>query len=122
PGDHLGDRMLHLQTGVHFHEVKATVRFSNELDSASAYITYSLGGGHGRLAHLLAAFRGHAWRRRLFDDFLVAALDRATTLEQVHGIALAVSKDLDLDMARFGQIALDQDHVVAKATDRFTLA
>src|SRR5262249_61060795 len=34
------------------------------------------------------------------DDLLVAALDGALALEQVHRVAVAVGEDLDLDVAR----------------------
>lgn len=37
-GDHFGDRVLHLQPGIHFHEVEAAVGFGDELDGARAYV------------------------------------------------------------------------------------
>lgn len=87
PGNHFGDRMLHLQAGIHFHEVEATVGLCDELDRAGAHIAYGLGSSDCRLTHLLAAFRGHARRRGLFNHFLVTTLNRAVTLEQVYGVA-----------------------------------
>ena len=39
-------------------------------------------------------------RRRLLDDLLVAALDGALALEEVHDGAVRVAEDLDLDVAR----------------------
>ena len=44
--------------------------------------------------------RVHARRGRLLDHLLVAALQRAVALEQVHGIAVPVGEHLDLDVAR----------------------
>ena len=46
---------------------------------------------------------------RLLDDLLVAALDRAVALAEVDDVAMAVGEDLDLDVARVGQIALEVD-------------
>src|SRR6185503_19221571 len=39
-------------------------------------------------------------RRRLLDDFLVAALDRALALAEINHIAVLVAKHLNFDMAR----------------------
>lgn len=36
--DHLGDRMFDLQAGIHFHEVKPTIRFHDEFHCACAAV------------------------------------------------------------------------------------
>jgi hypothetical protein len=41
----------------------------------------------------------HAGRRRFLDHLLVAALQRAVALEQMHSIAVRVAEHLHLDMA-----------------------
>ena len=46
---------------------------------------------------------------RLLDELLVAALDRAVALAEVDDVAVAVGEDLDLDVARVGQVALEVD-------------
>ena len=55
-------------------------------------------------------------RRRggLLDDLLVAALDRAVALAEVDDVAVAVGEDLDLDVARVGQVALEVDRRVGE--------
>jgi hypothetical protein len=44
----------------------------------------------------------------------VAALHRAVALEQVDAVAVGVAEDLDLDVARLGDVLLDQHVVVAE--------
>ena len=44
----------------------------------------------------------------------MAALDGAVALAQVYGVALAVGQDLNLDVARPGQVLLDVDGAVAE--------
>ena len=53
-------------------------------------------------------------RRRLFDDFLMAALDRALALAEVHDRAVRVGEDLELDVPRPAQVAFEQHGVVAE--------
>ena len=88
PGDHFGDRVLDLQTGVHFNEMKLSTRVDNKLDSAGICV---LGGFHQRQCRVSHAFAKpvkarHQNGRRFFDHFLVAPLDAAFTFEQVHGV------------------------------------
>ena len=46
-------------------------------------------------------------RRRLLDQLLVAALQRAVALAEVDHVAVRVGEHLDLDVARVGQVALE---------------
>ena len=121
-GDHLGDRVLDLQAGVHLHEVERAVLVGDELDRAGADVADRPRGGDGGLAHLAAALGGHAGGGRFFQHLLVAALHRAVALEQVDAVAVRVGEDLDLDVARAGDVLLDQHVVVAEAGDRLALA
>ena len=101
PGDHLGHRMLDLQPRVHLHEVEALAAgLDDELDRAGADIADRARRRDRRLAHAPARSPVEARRRRLLDHLLVAALDRAVALEQVHDVAVRVGEDLDLDVAR----------------------
>ena len=50
----------------------------------------------------------------LFPDLLVAALQRAIALAQMHGVALAVAQNLDFDVARLLEIFLDIDVAIAE--------
>ena len=72
-------------------------------------------GAHGRLAHPLRAVSGvSAGRRRLLDQLLVAALDRAVALAEVDHVAVLVAQDLDLDVARPLDELLEVDARVAE--------
>ena len=114
PGDHFGDRVLDLQAGVHFHEVKAAVLVQQELDRTGADIVDRPGAIGRRGTHALPQIRAEPRRGRLFEDFLMAALDRTVALEQVHAITLGIGEDLQFDVARPGQVAFDQYLVVAE--------
>ena len=47
-------------------------------------------------------------------DLLMAPLQRAIALAQMHGAALAVAQHLDLDVARLLEILLDIDIAIAE--------
>ena len=72
------------------------------------------------LAQLAAHLLGERDRRRLFEQLLVAALDRALALAEVDDRAVMIAEDLELDVARVLDVLLDVD--VADAERRFRLA
>ena len=74
-GDQLGDRVLHLQAGVHFQEVEALVLAGDELHRAGGIVIHRHGQGDGLGAHGRPRLRVQQGRRRLLDDLLIAALD-----------------------------------------------
>ena len=102
--DLLGHGVLHLDAGVHLdeHVLARTLarRVHEELDGARVDVPHLLGEGDGvpvqGLPDLLVQVRG----RGHLDDLLVAALERAVPLEEVHDVALAVGEDLHLDVPR----------------------
>jgi hypothetical protein len=111
--------MLDLQPRVHFHEEepvrpKPVGDIGDELHRARAAIIDGACRPHGSLAHRPAHLRRHARRRRFLDHLLVAPLQRAVPLEQMHGIAMPVAKHLDFDMARLHQVFFDQHRAVAE--------
>jgi hypothetical protein len=87
-----------------------------------ALVFHGFGQRHRLLAHGLARGVADEGRRRLLNHLLVAALNRALALVQIHHVAKAVAQHLDLDMARLLDKLLDEDAVVAKAVARFVLA
>jgi len=56
--DHLCDGMFHLQTGVHFKEIKIMVFINEEFDRARIDVIHSLRGFYGDVSHLLAQVIG----------------------------------------------------------------
>ena len=130
-GDHLGHRVLDLQAGVHFHEIKSIGRRAtvcdakarhDELHGASADVADGLGRRHCGSAHGRPPRRRHARRGRLLEHLLMAALHRAVALEQVYDVAKRVGEDLHFDVTRALQVLFDQHLVVAESTPRFALA
>ncbi len=77
-GHLLGDAVLDLDAGVDLEEVEvAGTRIDDELDGARRPVARGGAQPGGRLAHGGGGFGGEPGRRRLFDDLLVAALQRA---------------------------------------------
>ena len=121
-GDRLCDGVLHLQAGVHLHEVEAVGAQAlggvhDELHRARAAVADRLRRAHRRGAHRVPHLRRHARRGGLLDHLLVAPLERAVPLEQVHRPA-TVAEHLHLDVARRGDQLLDQHAVVAEGLGR----
>ena len=113
--------MFHLQTGVHLEEVEVPFAIDDEFHGACGCVAHSLGQSDRLFAHCLAGFLVEERRRSLFDHFLVTTLDRTLTLVQVNGVAMAVSENLNFDVARLGDEFLDKDTVVAERVRRFVL-
>ena len=119
-GDRLRHRMLDLQPGIHFHEPnpvgpKSVCTVGDEFDRAGADIFHGLSRADRRHADGLARLGVHARCWRFLDYLLVAALQRAVALEQMHDIAVSVAEHLNFDVARRENIFLDQHAVVAKS-------
>ncbi len=99
--------MLDLQPGVDLEEVELPGRIDDELDRAGADVADRLAERDRGLAHRGAAPGIERHRRRLLDHLLVAALDRALALVEVDDVAVGVADDLDLDVARPLDVALE---------------
>ena len=114
-GDHLGDGVLHLDARVHLDEVElAGVGVHQELDGAGAHVVRRAADGQRRLAQALAGGVVEVGRRGALDHLLVAALDRAVALEQVHQVAVAVAEDLHLHVAGAAHQLLEVHLVLAE--------
>ena len=82
-GNGLGHGMLNLQSCVHLHKEEFAASIEQEFHCARANVADRLRRTHSRFTHRAAQLRGQPRCRRLFDNFLVAALDRAITLIEV---------------------------------------
>ena len=87
----------------------------DELHRAGADIADGAGGADGGGGDLGAGLVAHAGRGGFLDHLLVAALQGAVALEQVDDVAVAVGEDLDLDVARAGDVGFEEDAGVAEA-------
>ena len=111
--------MLHLQAGIHLQKVKRFVFPDDKLDRASRLVIDSACQGNGLLTHGFAGGWINKRRRRLFNHFLVTALNRAVTLPQINNIAVGVTQYLNLNVARTFDKLLNKYPVVAKAIQGF---
>src|SRR5690606_18792820 len=112
-GDHFGNRVLHLNTGVHFDEVETTV-FIEELEGAGATVADLDAGIDAALEHFGAGLFIDLRGRSFLDHLLVATLQRAVAVIQVNGVALAVGQHLDFHVARIAEEFFQVDHRVAE--------
>ena len=110
--------MLDLDPGVHLHEGVAAVGRDEELDGAGVDIADGAGELDGRVAQGRTDLLGQAGSRRQLDDLLVAALDRAVALEQVHHLAVGVGEHLHLDVPGPLDGLLEEDRAVTEGSRR----
>ena len=75
--------MLDLEARVHLEEEELAGRREQELDGAGALVADRLAGHDRGLAERVAQRAGDGRARRLLDDLLVPALDRALALIEV---------------------------------------
>ena len=106
--------MLDLDTGVDLNEVVPAHLVNQELGSACIPVANALREldsiGEDGPPNLFREMR--RWCN--FDNLLMATLDGAITLEEVNGVTNNVSEDLNLNMTRALQEALDEDSAVTE--------
>ena len=112
-GHRLGDRMLDLDPAVQLEEGElATVE--HELGRARADVADGAREADRRLAHPRAELAVERGRGRLLEHLLVAALHRALALAEGEHRPVGVGEELDLDVARPLEVALEEEPVVAE--------
>ncbi len=89
-----------------------------ELDGAGGAVAERAREAQRGVAHRLAQRGVDPRRGRLLEDLLVATLDRALALAEVHELPVGVAEDLDLDVAGARDVALEEDAIVAEAARR----
>ena len=119
----LGDGVFDLQARVHLDEgekgVVAVVRgVEQELERAETVGARGVGEPDGRADNAVAQARRQPRTRRDLDELLVAALDRAFPLAEMHEAAMAVAENLDLDMAGFVDQSLGVERPAAEGAFR----
>src|SRR5215469_533893 len=115
PGDQFGDRMLDLEPRVHLqeHEVPGS-DVHQALDRPGAAVADRRTGLDRGGQHPLTQRRADAGGRGLLGDLLLTPLDRAVTLTEREHTAVVQPEDLDLDVARAGDVPFEQDRRVAE--------
>jgi hypothetical protein len=107
PGDRLRDRVLDLYARVHLEEVVRAVRVEKTLDRSRRPVADRTRGVDRDCTDPRTELRVDGWGRRLLDELLMASLDRAVALSEMHDVAVRVGEDLHLDVAGVVEIALD---------------
>src|SRR5581483_10728979 len=105
--------MLDLEPRIHLDEpesvgTQAARSIGDEFDGTCPAITDRARGIDRPGADTHTQFRGHTERRRLLDDLLMPALQRAVALAEMNDITVAVAKNLNFDMPWRGDELLDQ--------------
>ena len=108
--------MLNLQPGIDFQKGKLTRLVEQEFDGARVGVARRARQSQGSLAHACPQIRVDRRRRALFDQLLMPALDAAVAFAEVNQVAVVVSEDLDLDVARSWHVALEEHAVVAEGS------
>ncbi len=117
-GDGFGHRVLHLDARVHLDEVELAVLIHQEFDGAGVLIAdFGEATAQGP-ADLLAHLGRDLQRGRLFDQFLMAALDGAFALKERGDVAVLVGQDLELDVARLLNEFFHVEFAVAEGVGR----
>ena len=120
-GDHLGYRVLNLNTRVHLDEIEPAVLVHEELDCACVHVADPGKCFAENAPDPVAHFRRHLRRWRLLQQLLMAALNAALTLAQADDIAVCVAQNLELDVARPFDILLHVQIAVAEGSRGFRL-
>ncbi len=119
-GEHFGDGMLNLDTGVHLDEEPFVgVGIEEEFDGAGVVVADFASEADGGVAEGDAGFVGEIEGRGDFDDFLVAALDGAIALVEMEDVAVAVADDLDFDVFGAGDVAFEEDGGISEGERGF---
>ena len=90
-GDHLGDRVLDLNSGVHLDEIVVALLVHQEFHRTGRDIADMTGNLDGILVQCLTGCLGYRPGRSKLDDLLVAALERAVALAEVDDVAVLIA-------------------------------
>ena len=102
-------RVLHLDPGVHLHEIVVPLVIEEKLHRSGTRVVHGPGCRGSKRTYLLAQTRRQVGRGRFFQQLLVAALDGTFPLSKVYDVAVLIGEDLELDMASLGQILFEID-------------
>ena len=114
-GHQLGDRVFHLEPGVHL-EVPEVAVLVEELDGARVDVAAPPGHLDGRLAHGGEDRRIDARRRCLLDQLLMPALCRTVAGAEMHAVTMGICEHLDLDVAGPVEVALEIELATPEVT------
>ncbi len=106
--------MLDLEAAVDLDERRRPVGAEQELEGPGVDVAELAAGPLDRGLHRLARLGRERHRRRLLDELLVAALNRALALAEREHAALGVAEHLDLDVAGRDERTLEVERSVSE--------
>ena len=113
-GDLFSHGMLYLETSVDFEEIKVLVFVNQKFEGSGVVIAHRKGTAHGSLSHGLTRFRIQERTGGLFQHLLKAALNTALSFQKINRLTVFVGQNLNLNMARLGDILFEIDAVVTE--------
>ena len=113
-GNLLRDRMLDLQTRVHFQKVKVETGINKEFNRTGIDIAASARQADSGIAHLSAQFGSDNGGRRFLDHLLMAALHGTFTFPKRDDAAVGVGEDLDFHVMRTVETFFEIEAIVAE--------
>ena len=117
----LCDRMFHLDSGIHFHEIKSAIFIKKEFNRSGIFIPGCFCRFYCCLTHSGTKIIGNHLARRLLDHLLMISLDGAVTLSQMDHISKLICHDLKLDMSWMTHKMFHIHRGIAKSHLRFFL-
>ena len=106
--------MLDLDARVHLDEVERPVAVEQELDRAGVLVAHCGGDAQRGAGHGVTRVGVERRRRRLLEQLLPPALERALALEKVDQVAVRVAEHLHLDVTRVDEHLLEVQRPVAE--------
>ena len=106
PGDQLRHWVLHLQSSIHFEEVKVLFLVGEELNCAGVGVVGGSGDTHCNFAHAPTHVGINQGGGRFLEHLLMAALYGALALSQPNTVPLLIPQNLHLDVPWIDDIFL----------------
>src|SRR5690606_2339171 len=123
PGNGFGHRMLDLQPGIGFDEVKAAgIQIDEKLHRPDAAILHGSADSDGGIEQPVAQRHVETGCGGHFDDLLPLTLQAAFAVPQMDDVTGAIADDLDFDMTRAADELFAIDGVRSKTGERFRTA
>src|SRR5665648_26986 len=90
--------MFNLKPGIHFQKVEIPIVINQKFYGSGSFVIYGTGGFNSIFAHFFTQFGRHQWGRSFFDHFLMPALNRTFTFEQMNEVSVLIAQNLKFNM------------------------
>ena len=107
--------VLNLQTQIHFHEPEMSALVEQKFQRAESDVADGFDSSADVFDEGVAHFRGDSWRRRFFDELLMAQLHRTIALAEADDVAIFIGEDLKFHVARRIHTFFQIERTVAKS-------